>query len=232
MNEVFEKYIVTGRPFVTVKTANTLDGKVATETGSSRWITGEESRHYVHVLRDQNQGILVGVGTVLADDPELTTRLPHGGGRNPIRMIVDSRLRIPLDAKVVTDGKAPTWIFTTKQADKEKIWALEQRGITVKTISSGRQVDLLSVLSFLGEQHISSVLVEGGSQVNGSLLRAKAIDKIIHFIAPKLVGGQHAPTSFGGQGVREMSEAIVLKDMSVQQMGEDLCIEGYPDWRN
>lgn len=229
LNEVFNKFITSRKPFVTVKTANTLDGKVATETGSSRWITGEEARHYVHQLRHRNQAILVGVGTVIADNPQLTTRLPEGG-RNPIRIILDSRLRIPLDARVLTDGQAPTWIYTTEEADPEKRERLAAMGIPVIPLSSGPQVDVSDVLAHLGEQQISSVLVEGGSQVNGSFLRAREIDKIITFIAPKLVGGQHAPTSFGGQGIDRMDQAILLSRMTVRRLGQDLCIEGYPEW--
>ncbi|RXT15521.1 bifunctional diaminohydroxyphosphoribosylaminopyrimidine deaminase/5-amino-6-(5-phosphoribosylamino)uracil reductase RibD [Ammoniphilus sp. CFH 90114] len=229
LNEVFIKYITTGRPFVTMKTANTLDGKVATEIGSSRWITGEKARIDVHRLRHEYQGILVGVNTVIKDNPVLTTRLPEGG-RNPIRIILDSTLRIPLESNIVQDHQAPTWIYTTRAADERKTSQLKEMGVEVFAVSSGGQVDVLDVLSHLGEQQVSSVLVEGGSEVNGSFLKAKAIDKVITYLAPKLVGGRHAPTSFGGEGILQMNEAIQLRDLEVEIIGEDIRIEGYPEW--
>ena len=230
MNEVFNKFITARKPFVTLKTASTLDGKVATETGSSRWISGVESRLEVHQMRHDHQAILVGIGTVLEDNPELTTRLPHGG-RNPVRVILDSKLRIPMDSKVVRDGQAPTWIYTTTEAPKEKMKALQEKGISVFAISSGPKVEIKDMLEHLGEQQISSLLVEGGSEINGSFLRAKEIDKITTFIAPKLVGGGTAPTSFGGEGIAFMDQAVQLTNVSFRQVGQDLRIDGYPQWK-
>lgn len=227
LNEVFNKYIVTGLPFVTVKTASTLDGKTATVTGSSRWITGESARREVHRLRSEHDAILVGVNTVIEDDPQLTVRLPEGG-KNPLRVILDSRLRIPLSARVIVDNHAPTWIFTTDFAEQEKKHQLENMGI--KVISSGTQefVDIPFVLKTLGGHGYSSVLVEGGSRVNGSFLQTDCIDKVISYIAPKLVGGIDAPTPFAGEGVRIMDESIVLENMEVVMVGEDIRITGYP----
>jgi len=234
MNEVFNKFITTGKPFVTIKTAMTLDGKIATETGSSRWITGEAARHEVHRMRHSNQAILVGVETVRKDDPQLTTRLPQGGN-NPLRIILDSTLRIPLDAKVVTDSEAETWIYTTTAADQtEKILALEKRGVRVipLPVEDGEHgVPIHKLLTHLGSQKISSLLVEGGAQVNASFLKEMAVDKIVSYIAPKLVGGERAPTPIGGFGVQEMDQAVHLTRMTYRQVGEDLCIEGYPKWR-
>ncbi len=229
LNEVFNKYITTGLPFVTVKTANTIDGKVATEAGSSRWITGEEARGFVHQLRHQNQSILVGINTVIKDDPQLTTRLPQGG-RNPIRIIVDSQLRIPLDAQVVVDGQAPTWIYTTHEADFTKKEELERKGVHVFPVSHGPRVHIPSLLVHLGRQQVTSVLVEGGSQINGSFLNSRCIDKLITFIAPKIVGGSQAPTSFGGEGIQKMEEAIELASVQLKQIGQDILIVGYPKW--
>lgn len=229
LNEVFIKYITTQRPFVTIKTANTLDGKVATQTGSSRWVTGEKARQDVHRLRHQNQGILVGVNTIIKDNPELTTRLPEGG-RNPLRIVLDSKLRIPLESKVVQDGQAPTWIYTTFEADEGKLRQLKLAGVEVFRVSDGPLVGVEDVLKHLGEHRVSSILVEGGSQVNGSFLRARAIDKVITYFAPKLVGGALAPTSFGGDGIQQMEEAIRLQHMEVETVGEDLRVEGYPEW--
>ena len=234
MNEVFNKFITTGKPFVTIKTAMTLDGKIATETGSSRWITGEAARHEVHRMRHSNQAIIVGVETVRKDDPQLTTRLPQGGN-NPLRIILDSTLRIPLDAKVVTDSEAETWIYTTTAADQtEKILALEKRGVRVipLPVEDGEQgVPIHKLLTHLGSQKISSLLVEGGARVNASFLKEMAVDKIVSYIAPKLVGGERAPTPIGGFGVQEMDQAVHLTRMTYRQVGEDLCIEGYPKWR-
>lgn len=229
LNEVFNKYITTGLPFVTVKTANTIDGKVATETGSSRWITGVEAREAVHQLRHQHQAILVGINTVIQDNPQLTTRLPQGG-KNPVRIIVDSKLRIPLDAYVVIDGQAPTWIYTTQEADLHKKEELEEKGVKVFPVSPGPHVDIPSLLAHLGGEQITSVLVEGGSQINGSFLSNRSIDKLITFIAPKVVGGSHAPTSFGGEGVQRMEDAIELENVQLKQIGQDILIEGYPKW--
>jgi diaminohydroxyphosphoribosylaminopyrimidine deaminase/5-amino-6-(5-phosphoribosylamino)uracil reductase len=232
LNEVFNKFIQTRKPFVTIKTASTLDGKMATVTGSSRWVTGQEARGHVHWLRHINQAILVGVQTVIEDDPELTTRLPEGGGRNPIRIILDSTLRIPMEAKVVTDKRAETWIYTTPRQDTEKRLLLEQQGVKVIQLadSEDSQINIHALLTHLGEHHITSLLVEGGSMVNGSFLKAQSIDKVISFIAPKLVGGQSAPTPYGGEGITEMGEAIKLTNIQLEKVGEDVCIIGYPTW--
>lgn len=230
MNETFNKFITTGKPFVTIKTASTLDGKVATETGSSRWISGPDSRAEVHRMRHEHQAILVGIGTVLQDDPALTVRLP-GGGKNPIRVVLDSTLRIPLHCRLVNDGQAPTWIYTTTEASAEKKEALMARGVSVFTVSDGPKVNIEKMLSHLGERGIASLLVEGGAQINGSFLQAQAVDKIVAFIAPKLVGGASAPTPFGGQGIKLMEDAIRLRDVSYRQVGDDLRVDGYPIWK-
>jgi diaminohydroxyphosphoribosylaminopyrimidine deaminase / 5-amino-6-(5-phosphoribosylamino)uracil reductase len=229
LNEVFVKYIRTRRPFVTIKTASTLDGKVATATGSSRWITGEASRQDVHRLRHEHDAILVGVNTVITDDPELTTRLPLGG-RNPIRMIVDSTLRIPLSARVISDVKAPTWIFTTDKADQDKWQKLTDIGIRVLSTGEEPMVNVDQLLKMLGEHEITSLLVEGGGQINSAFLQAQAIDKLISYIAPKLVGGQAAPSPFDGLGIKEMADAIPLQDVQIELVQEDIRITGYPVW--
>jgi diaminohydroxyphosphoribosylaminopyrimidine deaminase/5-amino-6-(5-phosphoribosylamino)uracil reductase len=229
LNEVFIKYITTRKPFVTVKTAMTLDGKVATYAGSSRWITGEEARLEVHRMRHEHDAILVGVNTVLTDDPQLTTRLALGG-KNPIRVIVDTTLRIRLDAKVLTDGEAPTWIFTTERADPLKWERLEEMGVRVFSTGNEAQVDIDRLLTLLGAQEIASLLVEGGSQINSAFLHAQAIDKVVSYVAPKLVAGQGAPTPFGGLGIQEMNDAVSLVDVSFEKIGDDIKITGYPVW--
>jgi diaminohydroxyphosphoribosylaminopyrimidine deaminase / 5-amino-6-(5-phosphoribosylamino)uracil reductase len=225
LNEVFNKFIVTKTPFVTLKAAMTLDGKIATSTGSSKWITGEKAREEVHRLRSVHDAILVGVNTVIADNPELTCRLIEG--RNPTRVILDSTLRIPLTAKLVNDEEAPTWIFTSKTFDVHKKEELEKRGCRVFVTSSQEQVDVQEVLQLLVDEQVTSLFIEGGSGVNGTFIEKRLIDKAIFFIAPKLVGGREALTPVSGEGILEMSEAIQLKNTSIKQVGEDFCIEGY-----
>lgn len=227
INEDFNKFIVSGLPFVTIKTAMTLDGKIATVTGHSRWVTGEEARREVHQLRHQHDAILVGVDTVIQDNPRLTTRLPQGG-KNPIRIILDSRLRVPEEAHVIVDREAPTWIFTTDHADKNKKRLLEQKSIRVISTGSKPQVDLLRLMQQLGQDQITSVLVEGGAKVNQSFLRERLVDKVIAYIAPKLIGGEGAPTPFGGDGISMMDEAVLLDGITVDQVGRDIRITGYP----
>ncbi|WP_139492334.1 bifunctional diaminohydroxyphosphoribosylaminopyrimidine deaminase/5-amino-6-(5-phosphoribosylamino)uracil reductase RibD [Brevibacillus dissolubilis] len=231
LNEIFFHYITTNRPFVTVKTASTLDGKVATETGHSRWISGELAREEVHMLRHQFDGILVGVNTVLADDPSLTARLERET-RQPVRVILDTTLRIPLHAKVVTDGLAPTLIYTTDRAPADKQEALQQLGVEVVRLSSpSGKVEIDEVLVSLGERRITSLLVEGGSAVNGAFLAAGAIQKVISYISLKLVGGAGAPTPFGGSGIELMGDAILLRDIEVERISDqDLRIVGYPQF--
>ncbi|MGG1660511.1 bifunctional diaminohydroxyphosphoribosylaminopyrimidine deaminase/5-amino-6-(5-phosphoribosylamino)uracil reductase RibD [Brevibacillus sp. NRS-1366] len=231
LNEVFFHYITTKRPFVTVKTASTLDGKIASVTGHSRWITGSEARAQVHELRRQYDAILVGVGTVLADDPELTSRREGKlYGRQPIRVILDSHLRTPMTARVVQDTeKVLTWIFTTVSASTEKREALLKKGISVITVAEPMMVE--AVLEELGERGITSLLVEGGAEVNGSFLQARAVQKVVSYVSLKLIGGSDAPSPFGGKGFSTMDEAVALSEIQIEQIGEqDIRIVGYPKW--
>ncbi|KJD40180.1 5-amino-6-(5-phosphoribosylamino)uracil reductase [Paenibacillus polymyxa] len=227
MNEVFNQYIVSKRPFITIKSAVTLDGKIATRTSESKWITSEAAREDVHRLRHEHVGILVGVQTVIHDNPQLTTRLPEG--RNPIRIIVDSKLRIPLDARVITDGEAPTWIFTGRAYDEGKRSQLEQLGVKVYPTQDeySDRVNLPQMLDILGAAEVSSVFVEGGAEVNASFVQQGLADKLVLYMAPKLVGGRAAPGFLGGEGVSAMSGAVALQDLSVTQVGVDWKIEGY-----
>jgi diaminohydroxyphosphoribosylaminopyrimidine deaminase/5-amino-6-(5-phosphoribosylamino)uracil reductase len=231
LNEDWSKYITTGLPYVTVKTAMTLDGKIATRTGQSKWITGDTARAKVQRLRHISDAIMVGVGTVLADDPSLTTRGIEGG-RNPIRVIIDSKLETPLTAKVVTDGEAPTWIFTEamdaeSQQGDPKISQLTEMGVEVFQFRGG---NLIEVLKQLAEHNITSVLLEGGSELIGSFFDQRLIDKYIVFIAPKLIGGREAKTSVGGLGIADINLALEIADLSIEQYGNDICISGYPKW--
>ncbi|MCM3003106.1 bifunctional diaminohydroxyphosphoribosylaminopyrimidine deaminase/5-amino-6-(5-phosphoribosylamino)uracil reductase RibD [Priestia koreensis] len=226
LNQVFFHYVSTGLPYVTLKTATSLDGKTATVTRESKWITGEEARADVHQLRHTHDGILVGVDTVLIDNPSLTTRL-QGEGKNPIRIILDTHLRTPLDASVVTDHKAPTWIISGKDADAKKIQELEEQGVLLLQLPSD-ELDLSSVLSLLGERGITSILVEGGATVHGSFLKSRLFHQVIVYIAPKLIGGKEAPTSFNGEGFQSMSEVEQLEFKSVEMFGQDIKIVAVP----
>lgn len=228
LNEVFIKYITTRRPFVVMKTAMTWDGKIATNTGQSRWVTGPAARTHVHRLRSIYDGIMVGIGTVLADDPQLTARLAEEDAKNPARIVVDSRLRVPLKAQVVNRLlTARTIIATTGQAPVDKIAALESRGVEILVIDSGERVDLNQLMIELGQREICSVLLEGGATLNAAALEAGIVDKVLSFIAPKIVGGTAAPTPVGGPGKPVMDEAWCLRDCSVEKLGEDFLLTGY-----
>lgn len=227
INEVFLKWITTGMPFGILKTAMTLDGKIASHTGHSKWITSEAAREYVHKLRDIYDGILVGVGTILADNPKLTTRLPEGG-HNPVRIIVDTRARTPLTANVVTDKQAPTIIAVGREAPVERIEALQKLGIEVVVLEQNSQgVDLRQLFKVLGERRITSVFIEGGATINASLLADNLIDKVYAFVAPKIIGGKSAPGPVGGTGVDTVDQAILLENITTQTVGDDILISGY-----
>jgi diaminohydroxyphosphoribosylaminopyrimidine deaminase / 5-amino-6-(5-phosphoribosylamino)uracil reductase len=228
MNEVFNKFIVKKLPFVTLKSGITLDGKIASHTNNSKWITSSESRLDVHKLRNENQAILVGVNTVIHDDPELTARIPNG--RNPIRVIMDSTLKIPLDSKVLNDQQAETWVFTSENHAEDKKDQIEELGAKVFITGSSR-VDPYRVLEILGENLVSSLLIEGGGTINGAFLENKLVDKAIIYMAPKLIGGNDSPSFFGGTGIKRMADAIELTDMSVTPIGTDFKFTGYPKYK-
>lgn len=225
LNEAFGKYIATGLPFVTIKTALTLDGRIATRTGSSKWITGPQAREAVHTLRHRHDAIMVGVGTVLADDPELTTRLSVPG-LHPVRVVVDSQLRTPPEARVL-NGEAPTIVLTTEQAPHERAEALREAGADVVVCGEGPRVDLEAGLRELGRRELGSVLVEGGGALNGSLLAAGLADKLLLFYAAKLVGSG-APPAFDFAGPDAMADALRLESVSIERYGDDWCVAGYP----
>jgi len=229
LNEIFLKYITTRLPFCILKTAMTLDGKIATNTGDSKWITNEESRKYVHVLRHRVSAIMVGIGTVIQDNPFLNTRLEEGKGRDPIRVIVDTNARIPLEVNVITiNSNARTILATTKLASKEKLGELEDKGVEIIiTPLCNNQVDLKYLMKVLGERGIDSVLLEGGSELNYSALEAGIVDKVNAFIAPKLIGGRAAKTPVGGLGRPLMKDAVMLKRIEIYKFGDDIMIEGY-----
>jgi len=212
-----------------MKTAMTLDGKIATYTGDSKWITGETSRKYVHKLRHRVSGIMVGIGTILADDPLLNTRLEDQKGSDPVRIIVDSNGRIPLEVKVLNlQSNKKTIIALTEKANKDKIKALEEKGAEIiLTLSKKGRVDLSLLMKKLGERNIDSILLEGGSELNYAALEEGIVHKVNAFIAPKLIGGNNAKTPVGGEGRKFMKEAIALEGIDIHTFGHDIMIEGY-----
>lgn len=227
LNKKFIKFITTGLPYITIKTASTLDGKIASKTGDSKWISNESAREIVHSMRHRHQGIMVGVGTILADDPQLTTRLSVPG-ISPVRIVVDSSLRIPEDSKVLTDGLASTILLTTTKADEVKANVLQERGVQVVVCGDGPEVNLPLAMKKLGELGISSILVEGGGRLNGAVLQNALADEIVLFLAPKLIGGLNAPGSFMFEGYELMRDAITLQDLRVEQIGDNICVSGKP----
>lgn len=227
LNESFFKYITSKTPFLALKTACSLDGKIATKTGHSQWITGKEARKFGHSLRNKYDAIMVGIGTVLADDPSLTCRIE--GGRDPIRIVVDSKLSISADAKILNlNSQAPTIIVTTEGAPliKRKILA-EKAEILV--VNARGPVDLKKLTALLGERQITSILVEGGATLNGELIKQRLVDKFYLFYATLLIGGQTAPSFLGGDGANHLAEALRLRDMSIQEIGEDFLVTAYPE---
>lgn len=227
LNEAFVKYIATGLPFVTLKTAMTLDGRIASRTGHSRWVTGPESREAVHTLRHRHQAIMVGKETALKDDPELTTRLSVPG-RNPIRIVVDSALQLPETLRIF-NGEAPTWILTSEQASPEEEKRLKAAGAEVIRCGPGPRVDLTAAMKELGRREIGSILLEGGGTLNGAMLQAGLVDKLMLFYAPKIIGSSGAVPAFAYPGPDLMSDALKLKDISIERFGDDWCVTGYPE---
>ena len=228
-NEVFFKWIEHKKPFVVLKAAMTLDGKIATATGQSKWITNETSRAYGYKLRDIYDGIMVGINTVIEDNPMLTARVD--GGKNPIRIVVDSSLRIDINANVVQDKSAKTIIATTDKADKDKILKLQAQDVDVIVVDKDKndKVDIEKLLDILGQQNICSILVEGGATLSGSFVAKKLVDKVYFFIAPKIIGGKEAKTPVAGTGILNFQEALALKDIQIEKLEEDILIIGRVD---
>ena len=228
-NEVFFKWIEHKKPFVVLKAAMTLDGKIATATGQSKWITNETSRAYGYKLRDIYDGIMVGINTVIEDNPMLTARVD--GGKNPIRIVVDSSLRIDINANVIQDKSAKTIIATTDKADKDKILKLQAQDVDVIVVDKDEndKVDIEKLLDILGQKNICSILVEGGATLSGSFVAKKLVDKVYFFIAPKIVGGKEAKTPVAGTGILNLQEALTLKDIQIEKLEEDILIIGRVD---
>ena len=227
LNAPYLKLLTTGRPYIHAKWAMTLDGKIATRTGESKWITSEESRKRVHELRGCMDGIIVGIGTVLADDPLLTVRPP--GPRVPVRIILDSQARLsPRSRLVQTAKESPVMVVTARPAPDESVRTLRNLGCEVLSVQdSGGHPSLLHLLDELGKRRMTNVLVEGGAEVLGSFLDAGAIDEVHVFLAPKLIGGAKARTPVGGQGVAKLEEALKLTDWQVKRVGNDILLHGW-----
>ncbi|MBA4600967.1 bifunctional diaminohydroxyphosphoribosylaminopyrimidine deaminase/5-amino-6-(5-phosphoribosylamino)uracil reductase RibD [Thermoactinomyces mirandus] len=229
LNEAYFHHRKTKKPFVTLKMAMTLDGMIATHTGDSRWVTGKESRAHVHELRKRSDAILVGVGTVLADDPQLTARIEGEMLRQPVRIVLDSKLQTPLHAQIVRTDVAPTWIFTTPACDRKKKEQLTAKGVRVIMTRSHNQVDLDEMLAYLGKQGILSLIVEGGTRINASFLRGNHVQKVMAYIAPKLLGGTNSKNVIAGAGPDYMAQAIPLSRTRLERLGDDYLMIGYID---
>jgi diaminohydroxyphosphoribosylaminopyrimidine deaminase/5-amino-6-(5-phosphoribosylamino)uracil reductase len=227
LNEAYCHWMRTSRPLVTLKAGMTLDGKIATAAGESRWITGEVARRHAHHLRAEVDAVMVGIGTVLRDDPRLTARLP-GRVHQPLRVIVDSRARISLTANVLSSAlRGGTVIATTDRAPRRRVERLRALGtnVLVLPVREG-QVSLSALLSQLGQLRVTSVLIEGGSTLNASALRHGVVNRVRLYIAPRLLGGQDAKGVFGGRAPKRLAEAVSLTEVEVRHIGEGLLLEG------
>ena len=234
MNHVFFHYIRTGTPYVAMKYAMTMDGKIACYTGDSKWVTGEESRAHVQTLRNHYKGIMAGIGTVLADDPMLNCRIE--GGRDPIRIIADSHLRIPMDSQLVrTAGQQPLIVACLPDADEEKAAQLQEKGVEVLRIPGVTTADITEeqkevislpvLMKELGARKIDGILLEGGGQLNESALQAGIVDRIYCYIAPKIFGGAQAKTPVEGQGLTRAADAWKFNRIGMQEFGQDILLE-------
>lgn len=234
MNHVFFHYIRTGTPYVAMKYAMTMDGKIACYTGDSKWVTGEESRAHVQTLRNHYKGIMAGIGTVLADDPMLNCRIE--GGRDPIRIIADSHLRIPIDSQLVrTAGQQPLIVACLPDADEEKAAQLQEKGVEVLRIPGVTTADITEeqkevislpvLMKKLGARKIDGILLEGGGQLNESALQAGIVDRIYCYIAPKIFGGAQAKTPVEGQGLTRAADAWQFNRIGMQEFGQDILLE-------
>lgn len=234
MNHVFFHYIRTGTPYVAMKYAMTMDGKIACYTGDSKWVTGEESRGHVQTLRNHYKGIMAGIGTVLADDPMLNCRIE--GGKDPIRIITDSHLRIPMDSQLVrTAGQQPLIVACLPDADEEKAAQLQEKGVEVLRIPGVTTADITEeqkevislpvLMKELGARKIDGILLEGGGQLNESALQAGIVDRIYCYIAPKIFGGAQAKTPVEGQGLTRAADAWQFNRIGMQEFGQDILLE-------
>jgi diaminohydroxyphosphoribosylaminopyrimidine deaminase/5-amino-6-(5-phosphoribosylamino)uracil reductase len=231
LNEVFIKFVRTGNPFVVLKTAVSLDGKIATSSGESKWITGPKAREKVHRVRNTVDAIVAGAGTIVKDDPFLTTRLGKKSAvvKHPVRVILDNEFLVPLKSNVFKNADTQRVLYATgKNLSSLRKKQLMRRGIEILILKENKgKVDLLHLMRALGDRDITSVLIEGGGEVNASALSAGIVDKVMVFVAPILIGGKDAPGPLGGKGIRRLESAFQIKNMTVNQIGNDFLLEGY-----
>lgn len=224
LNEVFMHYIVDKQPYIIMKYAMTLDGKIATFTGDSKWVTGEPAREHVQLLRKRYSAIMVGIGTVLADDPMLNCRIEDGV--NPVRVICDSHLRIPLESRIVRTAKEIRTIIAYASADEAKKEALLNAGVELIGSGEGDRVDFTALVQELGQMDIDSILIEGGGDLHGTVLKSGLVNRIYCYVAPKLIGGRDARSPVEGDGFPLMKEALDIREMEIIKLGNDICITG------
>ena len=224
LNEIFFHYITTKMPYVAMKYAMTLDGKIASFSGDSKWVTGERAREHTHFLRKKYRGILVGIGTVLADDPMLNCRIENGV--DPVRIVCDSHLQIPLECQLVKTAKNIETIVCYAEENEEKQKALMEAGVQLIKAEKDGQVDLEKLMMELGSMEIDSVLVEGGGILNESLIKNDCVHKVYAYIAPKLFGGEKAKTPVEGKGIERIQEALVFDELKATPLGNDILLEG------
>lgn len=226
LNEAYIKFITQRRPFVILKIAQSLDGKIATSRGESKWITGEKARKLVHRIRNEVDAVMVGISTIKKDNPSLDCRLR--GGRNPFRIILDSRLSIPLDSRVLSHRDKKTIIVTTKKADKEKIRAVEdtENRVMVAKEKDGR-VDIINLMDELGRLDIVSLMIEGGSSISASAISEGIVDKVMFFISPMIIGGIDSIPSVGGKSLLLLKDAVKVTTLGARRIGDDILLEGY-----
>jgi diaminohydroxyphosphoribosylaminopyrimidine deaminase/5-amino-6-(5-phosphoribosylamino)uracil reductase len=232
LNEAFVKFVTTGRPFVAAKTAMTLDGWTATSSGDSRWVTNEKSREYVHHLRDEVDAVMVGIGTISSDDPLLTTRLKSRKGRDPLRIILDTNLRMAKHARVLyQESRAATMIAVADDVPQVRLDAVTGEGVSVIPCPRKQgKLDLAWLMERLATLSVTSILVEGGATLMGALFRERLIDKFYVFKALKILGGSDGIPMALGPGRKRMDEALSLRDTKVKRFGDDLLVIGYPDY--
>jgi diaminohydroxyphosphoribosylaminopyrimidine deaminase/5-amino-6-(5-phosphoribosylamino)uracil reductase len=229
LNEAFVKFVHTKRPFVLLKCAATLDGRIATRTGDSKWVTGDKARKFVHQLRHSVDAILVGVGTIRSDDPSLTTRLDSDNGLDPVRIVLDTHLSIPPSARILQlDSNSDTILVTGTRVAENKKRAVEKKGVRLIELPVNNDgIEMQPLLDRLGQMGITSLLIEGGSRVIASAFSSSIVDKVLFFYAPKILGGDDGIPICQGPGPELMKDCIRVKNIRVQQFDEDVMIEGY-----
>jgi diaminohydroxyphosphoribosylaminopyrimidine deaminase/5-amino-6-(5-phosphoribosylamino)uracil reductase len=226
LNESFVRFITARKPFVILKSAMSIDGKIATPSGESRWITGRRARAAVHKIRSTVDAVMIGIGTAIKDNPRLTARIK--GGRNPLKIIIDPRAEIPLRQKALTYEPEKTIVVVSERAPKAKIIKIERTGARILILPSKKGViDLKMLMKLLAGDGVVSIMIEGGGELSARAIEARIVNKVLFFISPKIIGGRRAKTPVEGEGVKRLSRALQLKNIKCSGVGEDLLIEGH-----